>query len=294
MVKNRKDLIKNIAIVFLIIMLILTFFSNTIMNYSLPEVATKYVQSGTITAKVRGTGTVEANDPYNIILKESRQVSSVLVKAGDKVEKDQVLVELSDKEGTELETAQKELEALILAYTTSLLAGTISNDAYNNIQNGNISSVGKYQGRIEQARQNITTAQERVDSLAKQISLLSIEGASTNDLNQAKEALKNAQNNLNTATQEATNAQTALDLSLVAKTNSETEASAAKATYDDSREKVRIKLGEGGVVKSAEEFSTYTDDQIPDLINEINDEIQASATALFTTMQENKETYDEA
>ena len=54
---------KNAAIVFLTIMLILTFFSNTIMNYSLPEVATQYVQSGSITAKVRGTGNVEATDP---------------------------------------------------------------------------------------------------------------------------------------------------------------------------------------------------------------------------------------
>lgn len=37
--KKRREWIKNAAIVFLVIMLILTFFSNTIMNYSLPEVA---------------------------------------------------------------------------------------------------------------------------------------------------------------------------------------------------------------------------------------------------------------
>ena len=35
----RKDWIKNLAIVFLSIMLILTFFSNTIMNSSLPQTA---------------------------------------------------------------------------------------------------------------------------------------------------------------------------------------------------------------------------------------------------------------
>lgn len=32
---DRKDKIKNITIIFLLVMLILTFFSNTIMNYSL-------------------------------------------------------------------------------------------------------------------------------------------------------------------------------------------------------------------------------------------------------------------
>ena len=50
------------------------------MNYSLPEVATEYVQSGSITEKVRGTGTIEATDPYNIIVKETRVISSVAVK----------------------------------------------------------------------------------------------------------------------------------------------------------------------------------------------------------------------
>ena len=37
----KKDWVKNTAIVFLTIMLVLTFFSNTIMNYSLPQVATQ-------------------------------------------------------------------------------------------------------------------------------------------------------------------------------------------------------------------------------------------------------------
>ena len=40
--QKRKDRIKNIAIIFLVIMLLLTFFSNTIMNYSLAEVETAF------------------------------------------------------------------------------------------------------------------------------------------------------------------------------------------------------------------------------------------------------------
>ena len=42
---DRKDKIKNITIIFLLVMLILTFFSNTIMNYSLVEVSTQQVTS---------------------------------------------------------------------------------------------------------------------------------------------------------------------------------------------------------------------------------------------------------
>ncbi|MDR0948299.1 MAG: efflux RND transporter periplasmic adaptor subunit, partial [Lachnospiraceae bacterium] len=56
--KKRRDWVKNAAIIFLAVMLVLTFFSNTILNYSLPEVAVQYVQPGNITAKVRGTGTI--------------------------------------------------------------------------------------------------------------------------------------------------------------------------------------------------------------------------------------------
>ena len=38
----------------LAVLLVLTFFSNTIMNRTLPEVATQSVTSGSITARVRG------------------------------------------------------------------------------------------------------------------------------------------------------------------------------------------------------------------------------------------------
>ncbi|MBP5732425.1 MAG: hypothetical protein J6W66_01155 [Lachnospiraceae bacterium] len=51
---KRREWVKSAAIVFLSVLLVLTFFSNTIMNHSLPEVATKFVQSGTITSKIRG------------------------------------------------------------------------------------------------------------------------------------------------------------------------------------------------------------------------------------------------
>ena len=62
-VKNR-GWVKNAAIIFLAIMLVLTFFSNTFMNHSLAEVATQSVTSGSITAKVRGTGIAKRSPEY--------------------------------------------------------------------------------------------------------------------------------------------------------------------------------------------------------------------------------------
>ena len=75
-VRKKRDWIKNATIVFLIIMLLLTFFSNTIMNYSLPEVSAQYVNSGSIQAKVRGSGTVQAGDPYTVTAETSRKIET--------------------------------------------------------------------------------------------------------------------------------------------------------------------------------------------------------------------------
>ena len=105
---NRKEWVKNVAIIFLSVMLVLTFFSNTIMNYSLPEVATAMIEPGSITAKIRGTGNLTSDDPYKITIQESRKIASVAVKQGDVVEKDQVLFYLEDEDSAELEQAEKD------------------------------------------------------------------------------------------------------------------------------------------------------------------------------------------
>ena len=120
--KKRREWVKNAAIIFLSVMLVLTFFSNTFMNYSLPEVAAQYVQSGTITAKIRGTGTVESGDPYNVKISETRTISSVLVKTGDKVEKGAPLLLLEDKESKELTDAQAALDKAMLDFELALLS----------------------------------------------------------------------------------------------------------------------------------------------------------------------------
>lgn len=123
-------------------MLILTFFSNTIMNYSLPEVAIQYIQSGTITSKVRGTGTVQSSSLYNVKVTESRKVTSVAVKVGDTVAEGDVICYLDEKESTELQTAKDALKAAQVAYDTALLSGSLT---ASQMQNGGKNfSVDKY------------------------------------------------------------------------------------------------------------------------------------------------------
>lgn len=166
-VSKRRDWIKNVAIIFLAVMLVLTFFSNTIMNYSLPEVATQYVQSGTITAKIRGTGNVEATDPYNVMVKESRVISSVAVKQGDTVEKDQVLYYLEDAESDELKKAEDELEDLELTYMKGLFGGSVSPEIINKVASGNTDSFASYQAKVTDMQNRLDNAKKRVDECQK-------------------------------------------------------------------------------------------------------------------------------
>ncbi len=190
--KIRKDRVKNIAIVFLSVMLVLTFFSNSILNHSLPEVATEYVAYDTITERVRGTGTVEADDPYKVVAKDSRTIESVAVAAGDMVMKDQVLFYLEDAESEELKEKEEEiknkeseLSAQVLDYMTAILSVDISNEAYQNIQTDNIATVAIYQGQIEASRQKVQAAQDTVDSLNRQILVAGMD--SEDDVDRATE-----------------------------------------------------------------------------------------------------------
>ncbi len=119
-VKNR-GWVKNVAIIFLAVMLVLTFFSNTIMNASLPEAAVQYVQSGAITTQIRGTGTITAKETYEVKTSTSRKVQSVPVTIGQSVKVGDVLVILAAGEGSELKDLQTQLDDAQYNYQQKLI-----------------------------------------------------------------------------------------------------------------------------------------------------------------------------
>jgi len=126
--KNR-DWVKNAAIVFLSLLLVLTFFSNTWMNRSLPEVATQNVASGSITARVRGTGTVTAVGTHTVKAAETREIRAVMVKVGQSVEAGDVLFILGQGDATALETAQENLRQLEISYQRAAINAPTSDYA---------------------------------------------------------------------------------------------------------------------------------------------------------------------
>lgn len=120
-VKNKKVKIRNILICFMGAMLLLTLFSNTIINLSLPQVTVTKIKSGTIYTKVRGSGKVEAVHNYEIKAEDSRKIKQIYVTGGDSISENQLLVEYENKENEELSTKEETLNSLNLEYQKALL-----------------------------------------------------------------------------------------------------------------------------------------------------------------------------
>lgn len=161
--KNRTWVIK-LAAVFFVILLLLTFFSNTIMNYSLPQVATQAIQSGTITSKVRGSGTVTTANPYNVTVSSERKIKIVNVKEGDSVEQGALLVMFEDTDSSDLTRAKKTLEQAKTDYQKYIVANELSNEVVQRVENGQSGDFSGYKTRLEQAKQSVDAYQAQVDS----------------------------------------------------------------------------------------------------------------------------------
>lgn len=229
---KRREWVKNAAIIFLSIMLVLTFFSNTIMNYSLPEVATEYVQRGTITEKVRGTGTITASDPYNVSISESRVISSVAVKAGDEVKKGDPLFYLEDMESTELLDAEKELNSLILAYQLAVITESMEVGTVSNIEGDRTLSLTQKQQRLQSAISMVDAAQAEYDAATLQVAAVNKElgyiGNQVVDTTNEKNAVSNAQKEANNASQSVANAQVEVSKAATSVETAERELANAK------------------------------------------------------------------
>ncbi|MBQ3467746.1 MAG: hypothetical protein IJH21_05470 [Oscillospiraceae bacterium] len=122
--KNR-EWVKNAAIVFLAVLLVLTFFSNTIMNRSLPEVATQDVTDGAIVSKVRGSGTVTANGNNQVKMEKTRIIRAVMVKAGQEVKAGDVLFTLGEGSSEEIEALEEKIRNLQNSYNRTAVGGTV-------------------------------------------------------------------------------------------------------------------------------------------------------------------------
>ena len=203
---KKREVIKNIAIVFLVIMLILTFFSNTIMNRTLPEVSTQSVTSGPVTTQVRGEGTVEAEDPYNLVIDETRRVKSVPVRVGDHVDEGQVIYYLAGETSEELTTAKNELEGLKSEYELTILESGLTQAEVASVEAGVKNNTGTILSTLEAKDNEINSLKAQLEEKEKkhselehQISISEPSSSTSVDYSAEEKAVENAQTALESA-----------------------------------------------------------------------------------------------
>lgn len=240
---DRKDKIKNITIIFLLVMLILTFFSNTIMNYSLVEVSTQQVTSGQITSKVRGSGSVEASESYSVTIGETRKIATVNVKKDAEVATGDLLFTLEDTDSEELDAAKKSLNEAQAAYESAVLTAGITVAERQSIEAGKGSSLTQKQNEIAAANQRVKDAQAAVDAAQASVDKIKAQidavSNSTADTTAEEKAVldaekKNseAQDSLTSAESAYTPVKSAYDTALSGLQSAQSAYDEAKTDYD--------------------------------------------------------------
>ena len=176
---KRRNWIKNIAIIFLSVMLVLTLFSNTIMNYSLPEVSAQYCYSGTITTRVRGSGTVEAKDTYTVGAPSSSTIKDIGVKAGQHVEIGDIMFLFENEKDVNLIEALEALATLKDEYNTTL--GSLGGDYLDKQL-----AIAEAQAGVTEARNKRTAANKAKEQLVNANAELKAAGKLLDQLNSQK------------------------------------------------------------------------------------------------------------
>ena len=301
---KKREWIKNAIIIFLIVMLILTLFSNTIMNYSLPEVTAQYTWSGQITHKVRGNGIVETADPYSVVIKEARKIDSVAVKPGDTVAKGDPLYVLADGESEELKTEIEALEKLENEYESAVITGEISRSTTNAVESGNTGTLASNQAKLESAKNSVEGWEKKVESIKKQQELAGLDKQykdSTEDLKDEK-AKWDAQNisdetTLSSAKSSYETAQDAYVEANAVFVTAQSEYNAAEKAYTDAKtiydDAIAAGFSDAAVLDvSAAELNVLEGDR--DTKKDTFTSAQTSVNVASSLANERKAAYDKA
>jgi multidrug efflux pump subunit AcrA (membrane-fusion protein) len=232
--KNRKWVIKA-GIGFLGIVALLTFFSNTIMNYSLPQVRTQPPTSGTISESIKGSGTVTAVKQTKIISADSREIQEVFVYLDQDVFMGDTIATLVPiKESEELKMAQAELDALLKAKEQDELNEGLIEYDYTTYEE----AIAAAQQTLTDANAVLTKAQGKSTAVAAAQTAVNTAQATVDNLDSALSSL-NLDKNLILDNIAYYNDNLAIAISVYGEGSP--EAIAAQALYDDERDTLDAK-----------------------------------------------------
>ena len=264
---RRRELIKTLIIIFLAIMLVLTFFSNTIMNKSLAEISTESVSSGKLVERIKQSSCVESNQSYEVMIDGNRTIEKIHIKIGQEVKKGDVLFTVNTVSNEALDKAEEDLEAAKLNYEKNLLKVepadyTKDNQKIRNLRNELNDLINKRdaakanEGNVAAAKENYrnnSAEQKRLESevakLSSTIKCIEMDDYMEADVELAGElislyaAYSSAEADYQIAREAYEKAEgEAAERAKAEMEVKETEKNTAKDTYDQSKKSVRDSL----------------------------------------------------
>ena len=260
--KSRKWIIKAL-IIFLVIMGILTFFSNTIMNMTLTQVSTQQVYGATLSSIARASGTLHANTEKQIKATGDWTIDEVPVFLYQEVTEGDTLATFAQPETKEdLEAAKKELEEMDKAmkyadrkpseYTDYYDMEMAVVDAEKAVKQAekNLAAAKNKDTAIAQTKNDISVLQDAIKQLEKDKANLETKkseleqrrDAAYERIEEAKEALENAQAALAACVTDPADPefdQEALDQANQAVADSQKAVEKEQATYNSASEELK-------------------------------------------------------
>ena len=202
--KNRSWVVRAL-ISFVAILALLTFFSNTIMNATIPKVMAQNANKGNLSFTNSATGTIEADNKTDVKSVAGREVDAVNIRNYMTVEEGDVILTLKPAEDmsaltearSQLADAQAQAEAAALApdnsddYSREQAAIELAQNELNsanealNAANGRDGTIAAAQGEIDYYNSIIPGLEATVDA----------EAATVADYNDQISTLENQQNN---------------------------------------------------------------------------------------------------
>lgn len=159
-----KRTIRNVIVAFVLLMAGLTLFSNTLLNFSLPQVTVERAAPGVLSHVVSGSGTVQVAETVDLTLDTNWKVDRVLVEKGDKVTAGQTLVTFKT------EDARNELLDEKARYEQKRLGIQKLQDSYIEAQKaGNEQQSRAIMRDIDSARLDLQIQERKIEKLEQQL-----------------------------------------------------------------------------------------------------------------------------
>ncbi|MBO7451166.1 MAG: hypothetical protein J6U54_12455, partial [Clostridiales bacterium] len=191
--KTRRWVIRAI-VSFLAIMLLLTFFSNTIMNATIPKVVAEYSQQGNLSSTSTAKGRIECSNKTEYKVPEEldgRKIKSINYEPYDYVGKNDLVIELEPVEDT------TDLDELIDTYES------MSKEMEYDARTPKEDALKAYNDSLDSAKDSVKDAQEKINKIKEQEIKDDNAQAVIDELTPSSEALEAEINAASTTVEEA-------------------------------------------------------------------------------------------